>query len=128
MADFDSGLRMRGLLASRQAGRTGGGSPCAPHPFGFIRSVHQTTQRPGELADGCHPRAPRLKRCFHPEIAPPIRRLVEVGRLSSGSLSMWTGSISHLKAGDSVTHVEKPRDVATPWPEKTSLPGPSPLP
>jgi hypothetical protein len=28
-----------------------------------------------------------------------------------------------LKIGDAVSHVEKPRDVATPWPEKTSTPG-----
>jgi hypothetical protein len=63
--------------------------------------------------------ARQIEKMFSPEIARQYV-VVEVAIYPQDGKSFDVDYFDFaLKLGDTVTHVEKPRDVATPWPEKT---------
>jgi hypothetical protein len=91
-----------------------------PRPKASDYPSHQDTKS-ATLAAAVMP-AKQLERMFGSDIAkhyvvlevavyPQNGDSVDVGRLDFG-----------LKSGDAVTYAEKPRDVATPWPEKDRIP------
>jgi hypothetical protein len=92
------------------------GIPPRPKPSDY--PAHQDTKS-ATLAAIRVP-ARQIEKMFSPEIARQYV-VIEVAVYPESSFEVDWFDFA-LKIGDTVTHVEKPRDVATPWPEKSSNP------